>query len=96
MTKEQAIWILDNEKKCICRAATTKCDRDCASCELVLPDDAILEAYKYAEDAINLVSDLVDFLSLKLRAYDTNYDDWDVGHYRAYKDIWDKIMEKDL
>ena len=94
MTKEQAIWILNNEKQCISRA--NECDHDCSSCSLVLPDTSILEAYKYAEDAINLISELVDFLTLKLKAYDTNYDDWDVGHYRAYKDIWDKIMEKEL
>ena len=94
MTKEQALWVLNNEKQCVSRA--NECDRDCGFCSLVLPDTSILEAYKYAEDAINLVSELVDFLTLKLKAYDTNYDDWDVGHYRAYKEIWDKIMEKEL
>ena len=46
MTKERAIEIIQTEKKCVDRANI--CDRDCANCHLVLPEEDILMAYDMA------------------------------------------------
>jgi len=46
MTKERAIEIIQTEKKCVARANI--CDRDCANCHLVLPEEEILAAYDIA------------------------------------------------
>ena len=46
MTNERAIEIIQTEKKCVDRANI--CDRDCANCHLVLPEEEILTAYDMA------------------------------------------------
>lgn len=46
MTNERAIEIIQTEKKCVARANI--CDRDCANCHLVLPEEEILAAYDMA------------------------------------------------
>lgn len=50
MTKERAIEIIQTEKKCVARANI--CDRDCANCHLVLPEEDILTAYDMAINAL--------------------------------------------
>lgn len=47
MSNELAIEVLETEKKCVKRNITGCC-RDCAVCDLVLPDDVILSAYDWA------------------------------------------------
>lgn len=47
MTNERVIEVLRTEKKCVLRNIRG-CDRDCAKCDLVLPDDEILTAYDTA------------------------------------------------
>ncbi len=46
MTNERAIEIIQTEKKCVARANI--CGRDCANCDLVLPEEEILAAYDMA------------------------------------------------
>ena len=46
MTNERAVEIIQTEKKCVARANI--CDRDCANCHLVLPEEEILAAYDMA------------------------------------------------
>ena len=57
MTKEKAIEIIQTEKKCVARANI--CDRDCANCYLVLPEEEILAAYDMAIDSILIVDSLM-------------------------------------
>lgn len=46
MTAVRAIEILQNEKACVQKANI--CGRNCAECDLVLPDTEIIEAYNMA------------------------------------------------
>ena len=39
--------VLKNERECIARQGTAKCDRNCGFCELCLPDDEILSVYDF-------------------------------------------------
>lgn len=52
MTKEEAIAIIENEKKCINRASDINCNRDCYNCDLVKTDTEILEALDMAIKAL--------------------------------------------
>ncbi len=45
MTAEEAIRVLRNERECVQRQG---CDRNCAVCDLVLPDEIIINAYDMA------------------------------------------------
>ena len=53
MSNELAIEVLETEKKCVKRNIAGCC-RECAECDLVLPDDVIVSAYDWA---IRLMSD---------------------------------------
>lgn len=50
MNTEQILKVLKNERECIARQ-NGKCDRDCAKCDLSLPDDEILEVYDFLINA---------------------------------------------
>ncbi len=52
MTIEEAIKVLLNERECILRQIGSGCDRNCATCDLVLPDKSIIRAYCMAIDAL--------------------------------------------
>ena len=39
--------VLKNERECIKRQGTAKCDRNCKECDLCLPDDEILAVYDH-------------------------------------------------
>lgn len=53
MTREEAIAIIENEKKCVNRANKNDyCNRDCYNCELVKTDTEILEALDMAIKAL--------------------------------------------
>ena len=53
MTREEAIAIIENEKKCVNRANKNDyCNRDCYNCELVKTDTEILEAFDMAIKAL--------------------------------------------
>ena len=53
MTREEAIAIIENEKKCVNRANKNYyCNRDCYNCELVKTDTEILEALDMAIKAL--------------------------------------------
>ena len=45
------INVLRNEKECIKRNVSS-CSRDCFNCDLVMPDETLLEAYNIAIDII--------------------------------------------
>lgn len=49
-TKEKVIATLRNELRCVRKAEL--CDRQCAKCELVMEDDDIIAALKYAINAV--------------------------------------------
>lgn len=51
VTKYEAIDILKNEIACV-KGNDGKCDRDCFHCDLVLPEEEILEAYDMAINAL--------------------------------------------
>lgn len=57
MKNARAIEVIQTEKKCVARANI--CDRDCANCHLVLPEEDILEAYDIAIDSILIVDSLM-------------------------------------
>ena len=44
---DEVIYIIDNERQCVLRQDTPKCDRDCKKCDLVLPTRDVLTAYTY-------------------------------------------------
>lgn len=50
------IGVLAFEQECVRR---NDCDRDCANCDLVLPDKMILDAYSYAIDVLQHIRDAV-------------------------------------
>lgn len=52
MTNEEAIEVIKTEKKCVLRNIKG-CDRQCAKCDLVLPEDDILLAYDMAIRALS-------------------------------------------
>ena len=53
MTREEAIAIIENEKKCVNRANKNDyCNRDCYNCELVKTDIEILDALNMAIKAL--------------------------------------------
>ena len=57
--REQAIAILENEKKCVNRANKNDyCNRDCYNCELVKTDTEILTALDMAIQALETWNNL--------------------------------------
>ena len=52
MTNLEAVEIIKTEKKCVLRNMRG-CNRDCAKCDLVLPEESILLAYDMAIKALN-------------------------------------------
>ena len=40
-----ALVVMEIELECVKRNAEKKCDRNCADCDLVLPDDIVIGAY---------------------------------------------------
>lgn len=53
MNTEQILKVLKNERKCIKRQ-NGKCDRNCAKCDLYLPDTEILEVYDFLIEAYSI------------------------------------------
>ena len=47
-----AIRVLEIEQECVKRAAENRCERKCAECDLVLPEEMIYEAYRMAIKAL--------------------------------------------
>lgn len=47
MDIQQILKVLKNERECIKRQGSAKCDRNCGFCELCLPDDEILSVYDF-------------------------------------------------
>ena len=54
MNAEQILKVLKNERECIKRQGTEKCDRNCAKCDLCLPDTEILEVYDFLIEAYSI------------------------------------------
>lgn len=52
MTREEAQSVIMTEQKCVDRAGTDRCNRDCANCDLVMDDAVINEAYNMAIKAL--------------------------------------------
>jgi len=53
MSTEQILKVLKNERECIKRQ-NGKCDRNCAKCDLCLPDTEILEVYDFLIEAYSI------------------------------------------
>ena len=49
-TTENAIRVLSNELACVMRQTGPGCDKNCAVCDLVLPDKLVISAYRTAID----------------------------------------------
>ena len=56
MNTEQILKVLKNERECIARQ-NGKCDRNCAKCDLCLPDTEILEVYDFLINGYELLQD---------------------------------------
>jgi len=66
MTREEAIAIIENEKKCVNRASKNDyCNRDCYNCELVKTDAEILEALDMAIKALES-KDVLDKIRVEI------------------------------
>lgn len=50
MTLEEQIEVMKNELTCIERNTYDNCNRDCANCDLLLPDTKVLETYRIIID----------------------------------------------
>lgn len=37
--------VIEREKECVLRQGTASCNRDCSSCDLVLPSSTVINAY---------------------------------------------------
>ena len=53
-TTDQILKVLKNERECIKRQ-NGKCDRNCAKCDLCLPDAEILEVYDFLINGYELL-----------------------------------------
>ena len=56
-----AIGIIKNEKACVERNIKHKCDRDCFHCDLLKPDDDILQAY---DEAIKSLEEIQQYRAI--------------------------------
>ena len=54
--------VLKNERECIARQGTAKCDRNCGFCELCLPDDEILSVYDFLIEGCESLLEPTPFL----------------------------------
>ncbi len=52
MSIKETIKVLSNELACVKRQTGPGCDRNCAACDLVLPDELVISAY---QTAINIL-----------------------------------------
>ena len=75
MTVEQILKVLKNERECIKRQGTEKCNRvdhpitGCKFCDLCLPDTEILEVYDFLINGYELLQDKnnVESYTIKIR-----------------------------
>lgn len=52
LSEKEAIKIIKTEKTCVVRNINHQCDRDCAKCDLLRPDENILAGYDLAIKAL--------------------------------------------
>ena len=55
MSTEQILKVLKAERECIARQGSDSCDRNCAKCDLCLPDTEILEVYDFLINGYELL-----------------------------------------
>ena len=55
MDIQTILKVLKNERECIARQGTAKCDRNCKECDLCLPDDEILAVYDFLIEGYELL-----------------------------------------
>lgn len=63
MTREEAQSVIMTEQKCVDRASTDRCNRDCANCDLIMDDAVINEAYNMAIKALEQPEPCEDAIS---------------------------------
>ena len=94
MTREEAIAIIENEKKCVNRANKNDyCNRDCYNCELVKTDIEILTALDMAIQALE--QEPIDKSAMMYEIYmkGVNMSGEYQGCWVRFKDI-EKIVDK--
>lgn len=71
MTKERVIEVLETERACVQRQSGPGyvCDRNCAACDLLMPEDDVLAAYDAAITAIKELNVCRNELCLKCGDY---------------------------
>ena len=71
MTKERVIEVLETERACVQRQSGPGivCDRNCASCDLLLPEEDVLAAYDAAISAVKDLDDCRNELCLNCGSY---------------------------
>ena len=52
---DRTIEVFETEKACIIRNVNNVCDRNCAKCDLILPDSEIIGAYDAAIKFLRLM-----------------------------------------
>lgn len=52
MSIKETIKVLSNEMACVKRQTGPGCNRNCAACDLVLPDELVISAYQTAIDIL--------------------------------------------
>ena len=93
MTREEAIAIIENEKKCVNRAnKNDHCNRDCYNCELVKTDTEILTALDMAIKSLEH-EDILDKIKAEIDSHCSDNRDRNDGLYIAMK-IIDKYKSK--
>lgn len=55
MNTDQILKVLKNERECIARQGTARCDKNCKECDLCLPDNEILEVYDFLINGYELL-----------------------------------------
>ena len=57
MERVETQHIMETELKCVQRAATNACDRNCGECDLLMDTDKIIQAYSYVITLLNKEDD---------------------------------------
>ena len=55
MKFEKTIKVLEQEKECVLRQDTPKCNRDCKNCDLLLPTEDVIAAYETAIEILTTI-----------------------------------------
>ena len=86
MNMNRVVEILKNEKECVERQDTPKCNRDCGNCDLLLPTEEVKQAYTLAIGCIEGTQNLLDEIRAEI-------DKWHHLTDKAFNDGIDTALE---